>query len=140
MKKSLLFLSILLVFGMFSFVFAENNNSNVNKSDEVPVPTLYANNASNNSVNGSQVSNMTYGSCVSQYAQLKNTCFTSVKQGKSACVESAKNSTNKSAIKQCSQDFGLTKKECKAEFKIAKKEVCAQIKHNFLETIGSAFK
>ena len=81
MNKSLLFFSIfsLLFVGMFGFALAAENKSDANKSDEAPVATLTSANS-----NASGVSNMTYGSCVSQYAKVKNECYANAKQVNSA--------------------------------------------------------
>ncbi len=85
--------------------------------------------------------NMTYGQCVSENAVVKNTCYSTVKSSLAGCREQAAQdaASQKNALKQCSADYKKDKKQCKVEFKASKRE-CAKIKHNFFETIGSAFK
>jgi hypothetical protein len=83
---------------------------------------------------------MTYGQCVSEHAQKRKTCYSDVKTALETCkTQAPQDAGNKDAVKQCSQTYKKDKKECKATFKASKKE-CDKIKHNFLETMGSAFK
>jgi hypothetical protein len=68
-------------------------------------------------------SNVTYGTCVSQAAAVKNICFADVKETKLACRTQALNATEpKGEKKQCNKDYFAEKKECKADFKLAKKD------------------
>lgn len=84
--------------------------------------------------------NMTYGNCVSQNADIKNTCYASVKDALATCkAQAPQDAAKKDAVKQCSQTYKKDKKQCKVAFKDSKKE-CAKIKHNFLETLGSSLK
>ena len=82
------------------------------------------------------VKNMTYGQCVSQNAEIKNTCFSNIKTTLETCKSQA---TEKTATKQCDQTYKKDKDSCKKTFKDAKNE-CKKIKHNFLETMRYAFK
>ena len=79
--------------------------------------------------------NMTYGQCVSAAAIVKNTCYATVKQAQTDCKAAAN-----ADAKQCKATYKKDTAECKKTFKATKKNECAKIKHNFLETLGSAFK
>ncbi len=78
------------------------------------------------------VKNMTYGSCVSENAKVKNDCFASVKEARKSCLMNASDSS------VCKTDYKKDLKQCKIDFKTSKKE-CKKIKHNFVETAQSAF-
>lgn len=107
---------------MFTVVFAANENAN-------PQVTSMQ-----------TEKNMTYGQCVSAGAVIKNTCYGATKETYKTCAADAKNQTeSRTAAKVCSTDYKKNMNDCKVSFKSAKKE-CAKIKHNFLETLGSAFK
>ena len=88
--------------------------------------------------------NMTFGACVSATAVVKNSCYTGVKTAFKTCKDAAANSTDKTAAKQSSKDCKATytkdMKQCKLDFKTTKKNDCGKVKHNFLESIGAAFK
>ncbi|MFA6461664.1 MAG: hypothetical protein WCV90_05310 [Candidatus Woesearchaeota archaeon] len=85
--------------------------------------------------------NMTYGQCVSELAKVKNTCYEATSVTQKTCQDqaSADATTKKDVSKQCKQTYKKDKAGCKSVFKDGKKE-CAKIKHNFFETMGSAFK
>ena len=83
---------------------------------------------------------MTYGNCVSEKAALKNTCYSTIKDARASCRATAQNSTESTpALKVCRDTFKKDLKQCKMDFKQAKNE-CKKIKHNFIESAGSAFK
>jgi hypothetical protein len=84
-------------------------------------------------VNGTaeESKNMTYGQCVSAAAEIKNTCFTSVKNTTADC---GKNQTDKALKAQCGSDYKKAKSQCKTDFKTTKNE-CKKIKHNFFQTM-----
>lgn len=87
-----------------------------------------------------QTKNMTFGTCVSEAAVIKNTCYADVKETRNTCKEAAKNQTDVRAItKTCDQTYKQEKTRCKQDFKAAKKE-CGKIKHNFFDEVGVAFK
>ncbi len=87
-----------------------------------------------------QEKNMTYGQCVSENAVIKNSCYSNVKEALNNCkLQAEQESSKKDAVKSCKQTYKKDKKECKNIFKASKNE-CKKIKHNFLETLGSAFK
>ncbi len=84
---------------------------------------------------------MTYGQCVSQHAETKNTCYANVKSALKTCTDqAAEDATGKDATKQCGQTYKKDKADCKKVFKDSKRNECAQIKHNFLETMRYMFK
>jgi hypothetical protein len=70
--------------------------------------------------------NITYGQCVAQKAEIKNTCFASVKSIRDVCKAPAKESKNKEALKQCRLTYRDAKKQCKVAFKLGKEE-CSSI-------------
>ena len=84
--------------------------------------------------------NMTFGQCVSQAADVKNSCFKSAQDSLAACKSSAgKQADSKPALKQCDSDYKKGKDQCKSSFKTAKKE-CGKIKHNFIDSLKASFK
>lgn len=93
-----------------------------------------------NATNTTSEKNMTYGQCVSAAAEVKNTCYDTVKADKEACRDAAVNMTDaKAADKTCKADYKKDMKECKVEFKKAKNE-CKKIKHTAFETMASSMK
>lgn len=80
--------------------------------------------------------NQTFGQCVSDAAEVKNTCYSATKDGLNVCKEQA---ADKQSYKTCKADYSKSMKECKASFKAAKKE-CGKIKHNFFDTLKASFK
>lgn len=87
-----------------------------------------------------ETKNMTYGKCVSDGADLKNNCYKTTKDAFSACKTTAQNTTDsKNGLKACGQTYKKNQTQCKSNFKGAKTE-CKKIKHNFFESMGSAFK
>lgn len=81
--------------------------------------------------------NVTYGSCVSDAAKVKNDCYASVKTQRASCVNGTE---DKTVAKQCVKDYTSGKKLCKVDFKKAKKDSCGKIKAGFLERARYAFK
>lgn len=83
--------------------------------------------------------NMTYGQCVSEFANLKNQCYSSAKNLSANCT--GKDSVNLSSEQKaaCKADVKKSINQCKLDFKAAKQE-CKKIKHNFIETLSVAFK
>lgn len=87
-----------------------------------------------------QAAKMNYGQCVSQQAVVKKSCYIAVKNALETCkAQVPQDASKKDASKQCKKVYKVDKKQCKTSFKDSKKE-CAKIKHNFLETLGSALK
>jgi len=89
---------------------------------------------------GDKGDNMNYGNCVSEKAVVKNTCYDTIKDARASCRATAQNATEPTpALKVCRNTFKKDLKQCKMEFKQSKNE-CKKIKHNFIESAGSAFK
>lgn len=106
----------------------------------IAVSLVFAANEKTTNTSEKAEKNMTYGNCVSDGAQLKNTCYKLAKDTQSACKTQAANSTiAKDAVKTCRTEYKKSMNQCKNDFKSAKNE-CKKIKHNFLETIGSSTK
>jgi cell fate regulator YaaT (PSP1 superfamily) len=82
--------------------------------------------------------NMTFGQCVSQAADAKNTCYESAETKRQSCMDAAKNQS-KDAQRSCSNDYKKAKDTCKKEFKAAKTG-CNQYKHNWLDSVKASFK
>ncbi|MDO8460360.1 MAG: hypothetical protein Q7S74_04580 [Nanoarchaeota archaeon] len=76
--------------------------------------------------------NMTYGSCVSENAKVKNECYVAVKNARASCLLNASDGA------VCKADYKKDLKQCKADFKASKKE-CKKIKHSFFETTRYTF-
>ncbi len=107
MKNKKIMLLGLFVVVLSAFVFA------VYADDDVEEKELKLNN----------VSNITYGSCVSEAAFLKNACFQEVRDIRTSCKMNSQNATDaKVAAKLCNKDFLYSKKQCKVDFKKAKTE------------------
>jgi len=79
-------------------------------------------NSSHGSYTNSNITNVTYGQCVTQKAIVKNTCFASAKNAKETCKVPAKEAKSKEALKQCRITYRDTKKQCKVAFKLGKEE------------------
>ncbi len=94
----------------------------------------------NNAAVAAQEKNMTFGQCVSQAAEIKNSCYSTVKETQKTCKETALTQADpKTASKECKKTYKKDLKQCKVDFKAAKKE-CSKIKHNFLDSIKASFK
>lgn len=125
MRKSMIIVLGIFLVAAVSAVYAANPNED----------------AAAQTTEASGAKNMTYGQCVSENAVIKNACYATVKSTLSACKDQAAQNpdTERADIRKCKQDYKKDKKDCKLDFKASKKE-CAKIKHNFFETLGSAFK
>jgi len=115
------------------------------KPDGAGVQAATAGHATGNNVT-TAAKNMTFGQCVSEAAALKNTCYTGVKTTDKTCKgainhinQSAEKQAVKKAMNDCKTTYKTNKKQCKVDFNATKKE-CRKIKHNFLESMGAAFK
>lgn len=83
--------------------------------------------------NESAAPKVTFGTCVSEAAKLKNMCYASEKDKAATCKSADKKS------KECRKVYKVSKKQCKMAFKAAKKE-CRKLKHNFIDEAKVAFK
>lgn len=84
--------------------------------------------------------NMTFVQCVSDAAEVKNSCYVIVKDTLATCkTDAGSNENAKQALKQCNADYKKNKKQCKTDFK-AKKNECKKIKHSFFDSMRVAFK
>lgn len=91
---------------------------------------------------GSQVEqkNMTFVQCVSEKAELKNSCYAATKETLKSCKVNAANETNsKVLIKACNADYKKASNNCKSDFKTAKNE-CKKIKHSMMDSMRVMFK
>ncbi|MEK6910534.1 MAG: hypothetical protein AABW82_02065 [Nanoarchaeota archaeon] len=112
--RKIVFMLISFVFlvSLFSLVMAEksdNDSAKMERADKVG-------------------KNMTYGSCVSENAKVKNECYVAVKNARASCLLNASDSD------LCQPAYKKDLKQCKTDFKASKKE-CKKIKHNFFETV-----
>lgn len=82
--------------------------------------------------------NMTYGQCVSQAAEEKNSCYGLVKDARASCVEAANNASGDT--KACKADYKKDMRQCKANFKDAKKDCVKSYKPGFFEKMKSSMK
>ena len=74
--------------------------------------------------------NVTYGTCVSDFAKIKNPCFNESKQIRRVCLENAGNDSVMQ--KTCKLEYKENKKECKNSFKESK-QFCKQYKKKLME-------
>lgn len=121
------FLAILLmaffIVATFSFVLAAKTE---NESESAGTPMLIS------AQDNASVKNMTYGTCVSAAAKIKNECYASTKVTLKNCTATDANASKGKNV-QCKTDYKSTMNNCKMLFKSSKKD-CAKIKHNFFET------
>jgi septal ring factor EnvC (AmiA/AmiB activator) len=82
---------------------------------------------------------ITYVSCVSDSAKVKNECLIAVNQKTLACSIAAINNSDKNATKQCLSEYKDARTECMSGFKNTKTE-CAKAKHNFFDSLRVMFK
>jgi len=76
----------------------------------------------------------TYGTCVSEAAKLKNTCFENSRTTSGSCKATAEGQASKKAMqKECRTAYNAGKKTCKTDFKNAKMECAKTYKPNFFE-------
>lgn len=122
MRSELIFMSIFILIAATGIIYAE---------DEATANT-----------ENQDVEKITYGQCVSEKAEIKNTCYESIKNTLETCKNQVTDDkkAKKDATKECKKTYKTEKKQCKDAFKKSKKDECSLIKHNFLETIGSSLK
>lgn len=82
---------------------------------------------------------MTFVSCVSDSAKVKNDCLNLANQKAAACKIDAINNSDTNATKQCLSEYKEAKTECMSGFKETKTE-CNQAKHNFFDSLKVMFK
>lgn len=141
MKKSLFALLFvgLLVLSILP-VFAENNNSaNPNANRERNQSREMNKSEVKEAIKEIKNATRTYGSCVSENAKEKNTCYASAKDKQKNCTSASTNaSLSKNVKKQCKTDYNNEIRDCKKVFKDAKKE-CGKIKHSAMEALRHSF-
>jgi len=88
-----------------------------------------------------EVTNQTYGQCVSAAAKIKNGCYDQVNTNYQNCLDDVSNLTDdkKNALMTCLTTYKQSKTACKTDFKAVKNGQCKRIKHNFFETARYAF-
>jgi chromosome segregation ATPase len=82
---------------------------------------------------------MTFVSCVSDSAKVKNDCLNAANTKGAACRIEAINNSDKNMSKQCISEYKDAKAECMKGFKETKTE-CNQAKHNFFDSLRVMFK
>lgn len=137
MKNNMIWIGLLVAVLLLGIVYAQGDPPTITTQ---PDNSHGQERPDANAANDTSAKDMTYGQCVSKNAEIKNSCYSSVKSALETCkANAAQDATKKDALNQCSKIYKSDKSQCKTVFKDSKKE-CAKIKHNFLETIGSAFK
>jgi len=127
MEKLKLLSCVLMVLALSGLVFAAANDKGVDGTTDTTTTE--------------PVKQQTYGQCVVANADIKNTCYSTVKSTYKTCTDQAAQdaTTKKDAAKACKATYKKDMTQCKATFKASKKE-CAKIKHNFLETLRYSLK
>jgi hypothetical protein len=108
--------------GVFSVVIAASDNQGQQQQ-------------TNQTGQGLGSMNKTFMECVSDAAEVKNTCYSTTKETYASCKES---SQNKQDTAKCKTDYKKSMKDCKAAFK-AKRNECKVLKHNFFDSIRAFF-
>lgn len=126
-KSVLLMIAIVLASAL---VFADDaNGSPENKADNI-------------TAKGFGALNMTYGSCVSEAAKIRNVCYEAAKEQAKSCAAAANGSDgrkDKAMMSQCKSTSKDGSNQCKKAFKATKKDECGKIKASFMEKLRYVF-
>lgn len=124
MNKKLLISLVVSLLLVLSFVAAAQNNSSnfgKNRTDRVPPMPPSMTGLKNDK-------NMTYGQCVTQLVNVKNSCYDSVKESRKLCLANSNNST------ACDDSYKSLMNDCKDSFKSSKVQ-CKNYRKTFMDQI-----
>jgi len=125
----ILFVGLFLVLAV-SFVLAANGNAPGQViSDSVGVSDT---DTDTNTLTNNLDKNMTYGTCVAQYAKQKNACYKTTKTNADTCGKNAVK--DKTAKTNCRNGYKDSMDSCKKSYKDLKVD-CKQYKKTFMDKV-----